>query len=162
MRLAEMTWPQAEAYFREHDTVLIALGSTECHGRHMPLGTDWLIPDKILEVLEPLTDALIAPDSYEKNMEQLVMALRNSLDPDLKIFDAEIADNPNFWVWPHVVNQAKQNLADRMPGYYLFDTNDAGFSTDNEPVGNPDRAHYDAHWELVLGRWFGESIAAAL
>ena len=38
----------------------------------------------------------------------------------------------------------------------------AGFSTDNEPVGNPDRAHYDVHWELVLGRWFGESIAAAL
>ena len=108
------------------------------------------------------TDAMIAPDSYEKNMEHLVLALRNNLDPGLKIFDAEIADNPNFWVHPDVVNDAKQSLADRMADYYLFDTNAAGFSTDNEPVGNPDRAHYDAHWELVLGRWFGESIAASL
>ncbi|MBQ1319446.1 MAG: creatininase family protein [Solobacterium sp.] len=71
MRLAEMTWPQAEAYFKEHDTVLIALGSTECHGRHMPLGTDWLIPEKILEVLEPLTDALIAPTMPYGNTDYL-------------------------------------------------------------------------------------------
>ena len=108
------------------------------------------------------TDAMIAPNSYEANMEILVKALRLNLDPDLRIFDAAIADNPVFWVHPDVVNQAKQNLADRLPDYYLFDTNAAGFSTDNEPAGNPDRAHYDAHWELVLGRWFGNAIADAI
>ena len=61
MRLERITWPQAEAYFKEHDTVIVPIGSTECHGRHMPLGTDTLIPNRILDVLEPKTDALIAP-----------------------------------------------------------------------------------------------------
>ncbi len=61
MRLERLTWPQAEAYFKEHDTVIVPLGSIECHGKHLPLGTDTMIPNRILDELEPLTDALIAP-----------------------------------------------------------------------------------------------------
>ena len=61
MRLENMTWPQAEKYFKNNDIVLIPLGSTECHGRHMPLGTDTLVPEKILSLLEEKTDVLIAP-----------------------------------------------------------------------------------------------------
>jgi creatinine amidohydrolase len=62
MRLAKITWPQAEAYFRKSDMVLIAVGSIECHGRHLPLGTDTLIPDRLLELLEEKNkDILIAP-----------------------------------------------------------------------------------------------------
>jgi creatinine amidohydrolase len=61
MRLANMTWPQAEAYFKKHDTVLIGVGSIECHGRHLPLGTDTLIPNRLLELLE------------EKNKEILIV-----------------------------------------------------------------------------------------
>lgn len=71
MRLERITWPQAEAYFKEHDTVIVPLGSTECHGRHMPLGTDTLIPEKILDVLEPKTDALIAPTMPYGNTDYL-------------------------------------------------------------------------------------------
>ena len=40
MRLDRSTWTQVRDYFRENDTVLIGVGSTECHGRHNPLGTD--------------------------------------------------------------------------------------------------------------------------
>ena len=61
MRLEHMTWPQAEQYFKEHDTVIIPLGSLECHGRHMPLGTDTLIPNRIIELLEEKDDTMIAP-----------------------------------------------------------------------------------------------------
>ncbi len=61
MRLERMTWPQAEAYFKENDTVIVPLGSTECHGTHLPLGTDTLIPMKITDELEKRTDTLIAP-----------------------------------------------------------------------------------------------------
>jgi creatinine amidohydrolase len=62
MRLAKMTWPKVEAYFKNHDTVLLAVGSIECHGRHLPLGTDTLIPDRILELLEEKNkDILILP-----------------------------------------------------------------------------------------------------
>lgn len=61
MRLAHLTWPQAERYFNENDMVVIAIGSIECHGTHMPLGTDTLIPNKILDLLEEKSDVLIAP-----------------------------------------------------------------------------------------------------
>ncbi len=62
MYLAEMTWPQAEAYFKESDMVIIPIGSTECHGRHMPLGTDTMIPDKILQLVEQQNNRImIAP-----------------------------------------------------------------------------------------------------
>ena len=61
MRLSNLTWPHAEEYFRDHDTVLIGIGSIECHGRHMPLGTDTLIPDFLIDKIEAKTDALICP-----------------------------------------------------------------------------------------------------
>ena len=52
MRLSHLTPPQVEAYFQGHDTVLIGIGSIECHGRHMPLGTDTIIPDFLLDRME--------------------------------------------------------------------------------------------------------------
>ncbi len=61
MRLAELTWPAAQRYFHGHDTVLIGVGSIECHGRHMPLGTDTLIPDELIRRIEDLSDVLICP-----------------------------------------------------------------------------------------------------
>ena len=61
MRAENLTWPQTEEYFKTHDTVLLSVGSLECHGKHNPLGTDTLIPKKILELMEPHTDWLIAP-----------------------------------------------------------------------------------------------------
>lgn len=61
MRLSKLTWPKAEKYFKESDMVLLPIGSIECHGRHLPLGTDTLIPDRILELIEEKNDILIAP-----------------------------------------------------------------------------------------------------
>lgn len=61
MRLSHITWPQAETYFKESDMVIVPIGSIECHGRHLPLGTDTLIPNKILELIEEKSDILIAP-----------------------------------------------------------------------------------------------------
>ena len=61
MRLANITWPKAQKYFKENDMVLLGIGSIECHGRHMPLGTDTLIPNKLLELIEKKSDVLIAP-----------------------------------------------------------------------------------------------------
>ena len=61
MRLEHLTWPKVQAYFQESDTVLIAIGSIECHGRHMPVGTDTLIPNRLLELIEEKSGVLIAP-----------------------------------------------------------------------------------------------------
>ena len=48
MRLENLTWPKAQEYFEKNDMVLVSIGSIECHGRHMPLGTDTLIPEHLL------------------------------------------------------------------------------------------------------------------
>ena len=61
VRLENIAWPRAEKYFRENDTVLVAVGSCECHGRHLPLGTDTIIPNRILELIEEKSGVLIAP-----------------------------------------------------------------------------------------------------
>ena len=61
MRLSHMTWPQVQAYFEKSDIVLLSIGSIECHGRHMPLGTDTLIPEHLLEKIEKKSDVLIVP-----------------------------------------------------------------------------------------------------
>ena len=105
------------------------------------------------------SDAMFAPDRYKTNMTTLVTALRNDIDPGLMIVDAAIADNPVFWVSPDVVNEAKKQLSEEFSDYVFIDTNAAGLTTDNEPVGNPDRVHYDAQSELDLGHLFGEQIA---
>lgn len=72
MRLSNLTWPKAQAYFQENDMVLIGIGSIECHGRHMPLGTDTLIPDHLLEMIEEKSDVLIAPTIPYGSCQSLV------------------------------------------------------------------------------------------
>lgn len=61
MRLDRMSWKDCEEYFKDHDMVILTTGSTENHGIHNPLGTDTMIPNKILELVEKQSDVLIAP-----------------------------------------------------------------------------------------------------
>ncbi|SHI83674.1 creatininase family protein [Lutispora thermophila] len=71
MRLAHISWKKVEEYFKTNDTVIIAVGSIENHGTHVGLGTDTLIPDKILELMEDKTDVLIAPTVPYGNADSL-------------------------------------------------------------------------------------------
>lgn len=61
MYLSNLTWPQAKAYFEGKDTVLLPVGSCECHGTHLPLGTDAIVPEHIVERLQKELDILAAP-----------------------------------------------------------------------------------------------------
>jgi creatinine amidohydrolase len=61
MRLAQTTWPAVGRYFEKSDTVLFGLGSIECHGRHMPVGTDTVIPDRIIDLIEKKSGVMICP-----------------------------------------------------------------------------------------------------
>lgn len=61
MYLAKMNYREVELYLQKSDTVLIPVGSLENHGLHLPLGTDFLIPDKIAALLDARSDILIAP-----------------------------------------------------------------------------------------------------
>lgn len=61
MRLAHISWKKADEYFKNNDTIIIATGSIESHGTHTALGTDTLIPNKILDIIEEDIDVMIAP-----------------------------------------------------------------------------------------------------
>ena len=61
MRLERINGPRVEEYLKRSQTVLIPVGSLENHGRHMPLGTDTLIPERITELVEERCEILVAP-----------------------------------------------------------------------------------------------------
>jgi creatinine amidohydrolase len=62
-KLSEMTWRMVEeAIDQGYRTVIMAVGSIEQHGHHLPLSTDEHLGDCLSEKLaEKLGDALIAP-----------------------------------------------------------------------------------------------------
>jgi len=59
--LQEMTWVEVEDYLRTHDIVIIPIGSTEQHGPHLPLGTDYYEAMGISKLISQKTGVLIAP-----------------------------------------------------------------------------------------------------
>ena len=63
MFLDRMNHPEVRAYLEKHDTVLLVTGSTENHGKHLPLGTDTMIPQLISELAEEKLgdDIVVAP-----------------------------------------------------------------------------------------------------
>ena len=60
-RLAEMSWPEVEAAIDRTTTMLVPVGSTEQHGRHLPLGVDVYMPEGIAERVAERTGCLLAP-----------------------------------------------------------------------------------------------------
>lgn len=62
MFLEHMNYLEVEDYLKRRDTVVIPVGSLENHGKHMPLGTDTMIPHRIAQLLnERDEDVVIAP-----------------------------------------------------------------------------------------------------
>lgn len=61
MKLASLTWKQAERYFENNDIAMIPLGSVENHGTQGPLGTDFIIPSELSEMIESKTEILTVP-----------------------------------------------------------------------------------------------------
>jgi creatinine amidohydrolase len=59
--LEEMTWPEAEAAFRETHLALVPVGSTEQHGRHLPLGTDTMSADALSRAVAPRVPCVVTP-----------------------------------------------------------------------------------------------------
>ena len=60
--LDRMTWPEIVAYIRNgRETVIVPFGSTEQHGRQLPLGTDSVIGDEVGSRLADRLNAFIAP-----------------------------------------------------------------------------------------------------
>ena len=60
--LDRMTWAEVKEEIRKgRDTVVVSFGSTEQHGRHLPLGTDAVLGDEIGWRLADRLEAFLAP-----------------------------------------------------------------------------------------------------
>ena len=61
-RLDYMTWADARDYLAAGgDTAILPVGSTEMHGPHLPLGTDYLISLAVATLAAPECNAVILP-----------------------------------------------------------------------------------------------------
>ena len=69
------TWPNVKKYYDAGgDFAVLAVGSTEEHGRHNPLGTDNIGPNVLLDLIDEKAhdDVLIAPTVPYGNADDLV------------------------------------------------------------------------------------------
>lgn len=64
MRLERMSWVHVEEYFKHNDLAILSIGSIESHGRHNPLGTDTVVPVRLVEMIEEKNGGkyLVAPN----------------------------------------------------------------------------------------------------
>ncbi|MFX0114323.1 MAG: creatininase family protein [Candidatus Hodarchaeota archaeon] len=59
--LARMTYVQVQAYFGKKNIALLPVGSTEQHGLHLPLGTDFLLATALAKDVASKTETLLLP-----------------------------------------------------------------------------------------------------
>ena len=85
MRLANLTWPQAERVLAQDPVVIFPIGTAEQHGRHLPLGTDMIAPEYIADRIEAMDPSvLILPSwSYGQCDSQTEFPGTISLGPQL-------------------------------------------------------------------------------
>jgi len=61
VRLAELSWSEANERFREDPRLLVPVGTLLQHGRHLPLGTDTLIVTRLAEEISLRHGVTLAP-----------------------------------------------------------------------------------------------------
>jgi len=86
MLLERMNYLDVKEYLKSKDTVILVTGSTENHGKHMPLGTDTMIPHRIVELVEEKLgkEVVIAPTlPYGSTEDLLGFAGTVSVGPEL-------------------------------------------------------------------------------
>ncbi len=80
--LEELGWPDVEAYLRQDDRLMLVVGSTEQHGRHLAFGSDVYQPWEIARRVSQRTKVLLAPPiSYGMSLHHLGFAGTLSLRP---------------------------------------------------------------------------------
>jgi len=80
--LAEMSWEQVKEYLARDDRVILPLGSTEEHGRHLGLGTDSFEAEAIARGAGEVTGVAVAPTlNYGMALMQMAFPGTLSLRP---------------------------------------------------------------------------------
>ncbi|MBI5032635.1 MAG: creatininase family protein [Chloroflexi bacterium] len=80
--LAEMSWDETKEYLARDNRLILPLGATEEHGRHLGLGTDHIEAEAIALGVGEQTDVVVAPTlNYGMSHAQLGFAGTLSLRP---------------------------------------------------------------------------------
>ncbi len=61
MNLADISWEECKEYLAHEDRVILPIGATEAHGRHLGLGCDHLLADAIARAAGDRTGVMAAP-----------------------------------------------------------------------------------------------------
>ena len=61
MYLGKMTTAQAKEAFKNDPIIVIPVGSTEQHGTHSALGTDYMVPSYLADHIEDVDNVIVAP-----------------------------------------------------------------------------------------------------
>jgi len=81
--LEELSWPEVQEYLLSDDRLILVIGSTEQHGRHMTFASDVWQPWEMAQRLSARTGVLLAPAvNYGMSMHHLGFAGSLSLRPD--------------------------------------------------------------------------------
>lgn len=81
--LEELGWPDVQEYLGRDDRLILVVGSTEQHGRHMAFGSDVWQPWEIARRLSDRTGVLLAPPvNYGMSLHHLGFPGSLSLRPD--------------------------------------------------------------------------------
>ena len=59
--MAELSWPEFSAKMAAGAPVFLAVGATEQHGPHLPLGVDVILPTAIAERVARNVGGIVAP-----------------------------------------------------------------------------------------------------
>lgn len=59
--MAELSWPEFERKIKANAPVFLAVGATEQHGPHLPLGVDVLLPTAVCERVARNVGGIVAP-----------------------------------------------------------------------------------------------------
>ena len=107
----------------------------------------------------------VAAEAYGAHLHNFIKDVRKQFAPyvaeeGMVFVDAYIAETPDLWVYYEAVNRGKQKVAQESSLNVLVDTLEAGLTCSQEPVDNPDLAHYDSMSQIKLGHLFAEQLAA--
>ena len=92
---------------------------------------------------------------YDALLGDLRAAFSAYFSPDCRYIDAAISDR---WVNYEKMNANKKKYAKTHENHFFVDTIAEGLTTLNEPLENPDTAHYDCESTVRLGELFAENI----
>ncbi len=61
LRIWRLSWPEFANLLGDTDLVILPVGVVEAHGPHLPLGTDFMLPERLAQDLAPRLNAAVAP-----------------------------------------------------------------------------------------------------